>query len=350
MNIPFYRYISGKDKEFFAEQLAIMLEAGLTLPRAIDVIYRQSRNPYFRDILEGVKKSLQQGRQLSQVLSLYPQVFPSEYLAVLKSGESTGRLGKVFKDLAAKQKEDNEYRRGILNALLYPALIVVAVILVGLYLVFAVIPNLAELFSQQSISLPWTTKTLVAIVAFINTYWFVIILIVMGLILGLRMYYKTSSGKLMISRVQLGIPVLKDLFEAEYVARFSHTLAMLTRYGVPIIEATNISRDTVKNVLFRRAIDNITSSLERGIPLSKPILEDPLFPPLLGQMVMVGEQTGKLDEALSNVADNYYREVASILKNLSTLVEPILIIIVGLGVAFMVFAILMPVYQIAQIT
>lgn len=350
MNIFSFRNISGKDKEFFAEQLAIMLGAGLTLPRAIEVIYRQARNPYFKEILLGVSKSLQHGRQLSQALSLYPKIFPPEYLAILESGESTGRLGRVFADLAVKQKEENDYRRGILNALLYPLLIIIAVILVGLYLVFAVIPALSDLFSQQNITLPWTTVVLVAIVNFFNNYWYIVLLVIAGLIYGINLYYKTNSGKLLVSKIQINTPVLKNLFEAEYIARFSQTLAMLTRYGVPIIEATTTSRNTIKNVLYRNAIDNIITSIEKGIPLSKPILDDPLFPPLLGQMVLVGEQSGKLDEALTNVADNYFREAKSILKNLSDLVEPILIIIVGLGVAFIVFAILMPVYQIAQIT
>lgn len=350
MTIPFLQRVSGKEKEFFSQQMSLMLEAGIALPKAVDIIYRQSRNKYFQKILSGVAKSLQNGRQLSQALSHYPRVFGLEYLAVLKSGESTGRLGKVFAELAKQLKEENAYRAGVLSALIYPLVIILAIISVGIYLVFEVIPEIAQLFAQQDVSMPFSTRSLIAIVNFLNSYWYVVILAIVALVILVRMYARTKSGMLWASQLQLKIPVIRELFEAEYVSRFCRTLAMLTRYGVPIIEAVDIARGTMKNVLYKSAAGEMISSLERGLPLSKPIMEDPIFPPLVGQMILVGEQTGKLDDALDSIADHYKAESTVMLKNLSSLVEPILIIIVGLGVAYVVFAILMPVYQISQIS
>jgi len=331
-------------------QMALMLQAGIALPRAIDVVYRQSNNPYFRQILLSVAKNLQQGQQLSQALSHFRRSFSVQYLAVLKAGESTGRLDKVFSDLARQQKEENSYRSGILSALIYPTLIIVATILVGIYLVFAVIPSIADLFVQQNITLPLATKILVAIVTFAGKYWYLIILAIIAIVIFLRLFAATASGKLSLSQLQLRLPVLKDLFAASAVTTFCRTLAMLIRYGVPIIEATKIAQATQKNILFRGAADDMLEALEKGLPLSKPILENPIYPPLVGQMVMVGEQSGKLDTALDSIADHYHDESAIIIKNLSALVEPILIIVVGLGVAYIVYAVLIPIYQIAQIT
>lgn len=349
MTLLFTQRVPGKEKEFFAQQMALMLSSGLTLPRALDVIYRQTRNAYFQKILAGVARSLQNGRQLSQALANYPRIFPYDYTAVLRAGESTGRLDKVFKDLALKQKEENIYKSGLLNALLYPVMIVIAIIAISIYLVFAVIPNIAQLFSDQNITLPWSTRTLIATVGFFNSYWYIVLLVVVGLVFAANYYAKTKNGRLLLSQAQLRLPVFKDLYEAVYVSEFSRTLSMLVRHGVPIIEATRITKETMRNVLYRSACDQMISDLEKGIPLSKPILDNKIFPPLLGQMVLVGEQTGKLDDALSSVADDYHRQANVIIKNLSALVEPILIVLVGFGVAFIVFAILLPIYQIAQI-
>jgi len=190
---------------------------------------------------------------------------------------------------------------------------------------------------------------MIAIVMFISSYWWLIIALLLVLILSARYYSKTKSGKLFLSYAQIRIPIVKDLYEAVYISSFAHTLSMLVRHGIPIIEAMRVTKGTMRNVLYRVAADEMINDIEKGIPLSKPIMDNKIFPPLLGQMVLVGEQTGKLDEALESVATNYHNRANQLIKYLSSLIEPILLIIVGIIVALVVFAILLPIYQVAQL-
>jgi len=342
--------VSGKEKEFFSTQMSLMLQSGIPLPRALDVVYRQTKNNYFKKILYSIAASVQHGKQLSQALAHYPRIFSTDYIAVLKSGESTGQLDRVFADLSRRQKESNTFRSGVLNAMIYPLIIIGAIILVSIYLIVAVIPNITQLFTEQNINIPLSTKILIAIANFINNYWYVIIIVIVAIIFLLRMYLSSQNGKLMLSKIQLNMPVLNDLFTSGNIAIFSRTLATLIRHGVPIIEAVKISKSTMTNIIFQNSTNDMLSSLERGMPLSKSIIENSIYPPLVGQMILVGEQSGKLDKALDNIADNYHKESSIIIKNLSSIVEPVLIVIVGLGVAYVVYAILVPIYQISQIT
>ncbi|HPM27669.1 MAG TPA: type II secretion system F family protein [bacterium] len=341
--------VAAREKEFFAKQLAIMLESGLPLSRAIDVVFRQTRDKYFKRVLGSVAKSLQNGRQLSRALSDFPHVFSPDFIAVLRAGEQTGKLDLAFYDLGKKLEADNTFRAGVLGAVLYPLLIVFAIFAVSTYMVIAVVPNLVVVFEQNEISLPFLTRAMIAIVTFANNYWWLIIVFLLVLVLSLRYYSKTKSGKLLLSYAQIKVPLAKDLYEAIYVSSFAHTLSMLVRHGVPIIEAMRVTKGAMRNVLYRVAADEMMNDIEKGIPLSKPIMGNKIFPPLLGQMVLVGEQTGKLDEALESVATNYHNRANQIIKYLSSLIEPVLLILVGVIVALVVFAILLPIYQVAQL-
>jgi len=341
--------ISGKDKEFLFRQLSLMMEAGLPLPKAVDIVAHQTKKKSFSDLLRQIGTSLQSGKQLSQILSHYPKIFSKDIIAAIHSGESTGRLGRVFGDLSKSQEEINDFSTSLLNSMLYPALIVLTVIIVSFYMTLSVIPKIAELFTQQNVSLPVASKLLISTVNFTNHYWYILLIVLAGIIIFVKIFLESAGGRLAWSSLQLRLPVVGSLMTNIYVARLCRTLAMLIKNGVAIIEAVDITTGTVSNLLYKESFNNVRRSLERGLPLSKPISESRLYPPLVSQMILVGEQSGKLDTALNDIADNYKKEASTQLKTLSSLVEPVLIIIVGLGVAFMVYAILMPIYQIAQL-
>ncbi len=349
MALPFLKKVSNTEKAFFVRQVATMLQAGLPLLRALDMVTNQTKNQHFRLVLENITRKVREGYQLSQAMAEHEKVFPGVFVAVIRSGESTGRLDKVMIELASQQEEDNKFRSGVYNAMLYPAFVVVAMLAIGIYLVFEVVPQIATLFAEQQASLPWMTRTLIAIVNTITHYWYIFIILIIGLIWGVRSFYRTTEGQQIYGQLVIKAPIIKNLSTGIYITRFSRMMAMLARSGVPVLESVEIIHDAMSNMLFRQSMDDIKSSLERGLPMSKSLMENPIWPPLVGQMVLVGEQSGKVDEVLDNVANYYEEQVSNNIKGLSSLIEPVLIVILGMGVAFIVFAIFLPIYQLTSI-
>lgn len=351
MKIPFLAdRVKNAEKAFFIRQIATMLQAGLPLLRALGIVAEQTRNKYFQTVLMGIANRVKEGYQLSKAMAEYDKVFPGVFTAVIRSGETTGRLDKVLLELANQQEEDNKFRGGVYSAMLYPAFVIVAMLGIGFYLVFKVIPQIAVVFAEQQADLPWVTKTLINVVHFISSYWYIALLLLVGGILGIRAFFKTDEGMRLWSKITIQTPVIKNLSIGIYVTRFARTTAMLARSGVPVLESVEIVHDSMSNVLFKESMNDIKAALERGLPMSKPLMENQIWPPLVGQMVLVGEQSGKVDEVLDNVANYYQDQVSTSIKGLSALIEPVLVVLLGLGVAFIVFAVFIPIYQLTAIT
>jgi type II secretory pathway component PulF len=351
MKIPFFaNRVKNTEKAFFIRQIATMLQAGLPLLRALGIVAEQTKSKYFQTILINIAGRVKEGYQLSKAMAEYSEVFPNVFTAVIRSGETTGRLDKVLLELAEQQEEDNKFRGDVYSAMLYPAFVIVAMLAIGFYLVFKVIPQIVVVFEEQQAELPWVTKTLISVVHLLSSYWYIAIILLVGIIFGIRAFFKTDEGARLWSRIIIKLPVVKNLSTGIYVTRFARTMAMLARSGVPVLESVEIVHDSMSNVLFRESMNDIKVSLERGLPMSKPIMENQIWPSLVGQMVLVGEQSGKVDEVLDNVANYYQNQVSTNIKSLSALIEPVLVVILGLGVAFIVFAIFIPIYQLTAIT
>ncbi len=349
MELQFLRRVTRKEKAFFTRQLATMLKAGLSLVRSLNIIRSQTRNRYFEEILADITQRLEEGYPLSQSLARYPNVFDEVYVAIIKAGEASGKLEKVLGELAESLEEENRLTSAVYNALLYPVFVLVAMVLVGIYVVSRIIPQLKELFAENQAQLPWVTQMLIAFSDFFNRFWYIILLLLIIGVVVLRMYLKTPSGRLLWSTLQLKIPGVNRIFEGLHMTQFCRTFGMLSASGIPIIDAVGIVGGVMSNVLYRDAMTEVAHQLELGIPMSTPISKNPWFPPLVGQMILVGEQTGRLDEVFFNLASYYETETTNKIKGLASLLEPVLIVIVGAGVAFMVFAVLIPVYQISQV-
>jgi type II secretory pathway component PulF len=349
MQLSFLRKVKLSEKAFFVQQLSVILDAGIPLLRGISMLAEQTRNPLFKEIIQDLYTRLQEGYQLSEAMTAYPKVFPPLYIAVIKSGEATGKLSQVLKELATQQQEEVKFRSGIMSALMYPALIIFAMLVLGFYLVFKVIPQIATLFEENEAQLPLATKILIGTVNFLIGYWYIIIIILVVAIVFIRYWSKTYEGQLFFARLEMKLPVIKNLITGIYVTRFARTTSMLIRSGVPILDTVDLVGASLSNVLYSNSMKIIRESLERGLPMSKPINENPVFPAFVGQMVMVGEQTGKVDETLMSIADYYQGQTNDMIKGLSALIEPVLIIILGVGVGFIVFAVFLPLYEISNI-
>jgi len=341
--------ITTRDRGLFARQLATMISAGMTLAKSLSIVSQQARNERLKDIYNAVYKDLEEGYSFSSALAKHPEAFDRVFIAIVKSGETTGNLEKVLEETANRLENESNFSSKIKGAMLYPAFILGALVLIAIYMMVKVIPQLKAVFEQAGANLPWATRALIALSNFMTQYWWAALIILVLIILSVRYWVISDFGGRTINRWEITIPGIKQLTVGVYMSRFSRVMEMLILAGVPLIDGLKITAGTMNNQIFEEGINEMIVEAEKGVPLSVPILKNKYFPSLLGQMVSVGEQTGKMNEVLAKVAEYYEEETDQRIKSISTLVEPVVLVIIGIGVAFLVFAVLMPIYGIAQI-
>ncbi|OGD65655.1 hypothetical protein A3F08_02410 [Candidatus Berkelbacteria bacterium RIFCSPHIGHO2_12_FULL_36_9] len=347
LNFDLFDRVTVKDRAFLSRQLATMLSSGLSIDRAIILIAAQSKKNIIKTTLEEIDKDLQAGQSFSSAISRHPKVFDKVYVNVVVSGEAVGKLAEVLTHLSDQLESEDKFRGKIQGAMVYPIFIVLVMIAIMTLMMIKVIPEIAKIFKEAGAELPWTTKILIFVSQGIIDYWWIVIIAIIGIFIGLKIFLATDYGKLLINMIQINLPwgLGKDV----YMARFNRTLGMLTSSGTPIIDAVKITADVMNNKIYKTSLENIASQLERGIPMSVPLEKDPHFPLVVPQMVMVGEQTGRIDQVLNNLANYYENQTDDKIKNLTALFEPALIVLIGIGVGFVVFSVLMPIYQVVQL-
>jgi type IV pilus assembly protein PilC len=346
-NIPFIGGIRLKDKTIFIRQLATMLDAGISIDEALEVIISQTRNSRLIVVLKGIKKRVEGGSSLSKALAEYPSVFDEVFVVVISAGEESGNLPKIIGQLAEEMEKEEDFSAKFRAAMIYPVFIlIVLVAVIGIMMVF-VIPQLKDMFESSEMTLPWTTKILLGVSGFVAGYWWAILLAVIGIVVLLRYYFKTTNGQYLWSRTKLKIPVFNSLIENGSMVRFCRLISLLLGTGIPILRAIKLAGNSVDNLIYRDALKKAAEEVERGIPFSVPLEKSGVFPTIVPQMIRVGEQAGKVSEILNKLALYYQEESDSQIKSISSLVEPVVIIILGLGVGFVVFSIIIPIYQIS---
>ena len=343
---PFKNRISVAERAFVARQLATMLTSGLAIDRAVVILAHQVGNMYLANLFAQISKDLEAGLAFSTAAGKYPRLFNHVYLNVIIAGESVGKLADVLQEVASRLERENEFTSRIRAALYYPIFILVAMVLIGIILMITVVPEFKSVFSEANIPLPLTTTILIAVSDFLSKEWHLTILGFVGIIFAIQFYLRSSQGRYLIDFLALRIPtgIAKDV----YMARFARTLALLTRSGTPIIEALSITAEVINNRFYAEVLGEARDEISRGIPLSVPLSKNPIFPVIVPQMILVGEQTGKMDDVLTNLADYYEEETSNKIKALQSLFEPAILILVGLAVAYMVFAIFIPLYSITR--
>lgn len=345
IKLSVFNSVSISEKALFTRALATMVSSGLPIVKSFNILQRQTSNTYFKEVIGDIIKRLEEGESLSSAMSRHKDVFNQVYVSTIKAGESTGKFEQVLRQLAEQQEKDHKLSAAIKSAATYPAFIVVAMIGASILLLTLVVPKLTEVFDQTGTSLPLATRILIAAGNFMASYWYIVVLILVLSVIWVRYYLKTPAGKDTWSRASLGIPVLHEFYTSIYMTRFSRTLGMLIDSGVPIMSAISLVSEVIDNTVFKKVLSDVVYQLERGVPMSTPLSASSAFPPLVSQMVAVGEQTGKLDEILVVLANFYEDETDQRVKALSSLLEPILLIVIGLGVGTIVFSIIVPLYQ-----
>lgn len=347
--IGLFNKIGMKDRASFARQLATMIDAGLPLVQALNIIALQTKNTNLRAVLATVVRDIESGYSFSTALAKHPIAFNRIFISVVRSGEATGKLDEVLLELADQFEKDSAFSSKVKGALAYPAFIITAMIGVAGLMMIKVIPTIKNVFDEAHAQLPFMTRALIALSDFLVKFWYIAIIIFIALIVILRFYFKSEGGKRFLDRLELTVPVFSATATSIIMARMTRTMGLLISSGIPILEALRIVSDAIGNHVYQQGLVEVRAEVERGIPMSVPLMKDATFPILFGQMVSVGEQTGRMDAMMMNLAKYYSEEADNKLKSMSSLIEPVVMVILGVGVAILIFAILVPIYNISSI-
>lgn len=302
-----------------------------------------------KELLQDILVDLENGQKFSAAIKKHPQVFSEVFVSVVASGETTGKLDEVINLLADEMERDQGFRSRVIGALLYPGFIVAAMIVVGIIVVTKIVPSLETVFKEADTQLPWTTLTVVAITNSLINYWYVYIIVLVVGFIGIGNYLRSDSGKRSFGGLLLKVPVFGQMLINMEMARFTRIFGLMIEVGVPIIQVLDCVADVLDNVLYRDALSLVARNVERGSPIAQSLQRHEIFPIIITQMIAIGEQTGKLEQVLKKLANYYEDETNQSIKNITALTEPIIFVIVGLGVAFLVFSIIVPIYNLASV-
>jgi len=344
--IKFFEKISQKDLVLFSRQLAIMFKSKVPLVESLRVLSQQTDNPDFKEKIMKISEEVEGGTALSNALENFPEVFSSFYIAMVKSGEVSGKLSEVLNYLADHLERKYHLTAKTKGALLYPSLIVFVVILVLLLMIFFVIPQLAEVLTTEKEALPWITMFVINSSTFVRDWGWALFIILVLFVAGFLKYYRTDRGQRFFDREFVKFPLLGPFFKMINVARFAENLSTLISGGLPIAQALETVGDIISNTAYKEVIFKMRDEVRKGVPISAVLSRNPdLFPPVFIQMVLVGEKTGTLDSTLMNIVDFYQKEIDRMIDNALSILEPVLILVLGLVVAGLMFSILMPLYK-----
>jgi len=338
-----------KEKVVFMRQMATMIASGLPLNRALEIMVEQANNPKFRKVLKDVSQSVQSGKSLSTAFREQEGVFDNITLNLIEAGEESGNLETILGKLATELEERDSLNRKIKSALIYPTIILVVIIGVIAIMMFVLVPSMSEIYADFDAELPLITRMLVAMSNFMVQYWWALLVVALLLFLGFRYYRSTEKGRKNLDKIVLKIPVVGKLIIKTQIAQFTRILGLLLSSGLSIVKALELTGESLSNSIFRDVVIDARDEVEKGGPLAVPIARSEYFPLLVSSMISVGEETGEIDTVLGKVSEYYKEEVDMATSNLSTILEPFLLIIMGGAVGFIALGVYMPMFGLAQV-
>lgn len=331
----------------FTRQLSTMVTAGLPLLDGLTILHQQAA-PGMRTILISLMKSIEGGTTFSKALSVHPEVFSQIYIQLVKAGETAGALDVVLGQLADTLEKQKEFRSKTRGALIYPGLVICTMVGVGLVMMIFVFPKITQLYTELDVQLPLLTQLLIGVSNLLAGWWWLFLIIGIGLSSAYGAWYRTDTGKRVTDQFLFRIPIIGGLYRKMVLTDFCRAGALLMTAGISMLQILDIIKDALSSIVYRDAMKEITTVVEKGIPLSQALSKYSFFPPILTQMVAVGEETGKLDEVLRKLAHYFETETEQDVKNLVALIEPMVMVILGVGVGVMVLAIILPIYDITN--
>jgi type IV pilus assembly protein PilC len=339
----------AKDVQVFTSQLAVMIRAGISIRAAIEGIADQVENPKFKEMLTQMKRDVESGKQFSDALLRYPKCFSPLYINMVKASELSGGFSKMLDKVAAYLAQQIETMSMVRGAMIYPGIIGTMAITTTVFLLTFVLPRFMVIFKGKEAALPAPTKLLLALSDFMVNYWYVLLFALVATIWGLVLMLRTDWGRLWFDKVKLTVPLFKKLFRALYISRSLHTMGQLINAGVPMLDTISITADISGNVLYKRMWRAVYSAVKQGKKISAPLNKNTLLPRSVVQMISAGEESGKLGEVLDEVSAFYSQELKSVIKNVTSMIEPLMIVIMGGLVGFIAMSIILPIFKLSSL-
>lgn len=341
--------VKFSELNMFTRQLATLQKAGLPILLSLNALREQAQNKVFKEVISQIIRDIESGSNLSGALEKYPKVFNNLYLNMVASGEASGRLDQVLERLATLSEHDETIRLRIKSSTRYPMIVVIAMIIGFVILTILVVPRYAKIYAQYTTALPLPTQILLGINYAVTKLWWLLIILGTSVYLLFKQYIKTKIGRITWDSLKLKVPVFGPLVLKLSISRFTRITGTLMRSGIPILKILDIASGSTGNEVVSKAITNIKDNVMEGKGIAEPMKISGLFPPIVTQMVSVGEETGKLDDLLIHVSNYYDEQVDYTINNLTSLIEPILIFVLGLGVLFMALGIFLPMWNLMSI-
>jgi len=344
-----FQNIKLRDLTIFYRQFATMVNAGLTLVNSLDILTKQVENKALSDIIKIVKSDIEAGFTLANAMAKHPQVFSELYISMVRAGEVGGVLDEILKKIADLMEKEFALKQKIKSAMAYPSFVIGAAALMAIFMLTFILPQFVGVFAQFGGELPALTQFFITLTYLFNKYWYIFFMVTGGLIFAFLAYIKTTNGKFNFDKFKLSAPIFGEINRKGAVARFARIFGTLIKSGVPILEALSVSSNAIGNLVISKAVLGAKTKIKEGQSISGPLAESGVFPPMVTQMIMVGEESGELEEMLANVANFYDKEVDRTVEKLTAVIEPLMMVFIGLTIGTMIIAMYLPIFNMVNL-
>lgn len=337
------------DKIMFTRNLAVMLKAGLALSRALSILERQAKSKKFKEVIGKVGANIKEGSSFHDALGRFPKIFPPLFTSMVKAGEESGGLAEALGIIGKQMERAHSLKKKIKGALIYPSIIVIAMVIIGIVMLIYVVPTLSQTFKELGIELPRSTRFVIALSDFLKDNTFIALMLAIFIGAGATAGLRSKKGSRIFDYLILRIPIVSGLVKETNSARTARSLSSLLSSGVEVVKSLSITGDVIQNSYYKEILKQSEKDIQKGFPLSKSFTDnEKLYPLLMGEMLVVGEETGKLSDMLFQVAEFYENEIEQKTKDMSTIIEPFLMILIGAVVGFFAISMISPIYSISS--
>jgi type IV pilus assembly protein PilC len=341
-----FKKIKPKSLQIFSRQFATMIEAGLNVVASLVILEEQTEDKYLKQIVKDLRSDVEGGLLLSEAMARHPKVFDRLYIAMVEAGEAAGILDQVLDRVAFQIEKATQIKRRVKGAMIYPTMVLIFATLVLIGMLMFLVPVFVKIFKQLGGQLPQLTQYVVQVSDVIRGDWYILFPLLGAIAWGVRRYKRTEAGRQLWDRIKLRLPMkIGDVVLKVTMARFSRTLSTLVAAGVDIIKSLEITGQTAGNWVIENALADVRAKVHQGVPIAQPLIENDIFPPMVSQMVKIGEETGELEKMLGKIADFYEDEVDAAIQSLTSIVEPIMMILVGMMVGVIIIAMYLPMFK-----
>jgi len=347
--ITLFQRIKFRDLTIFYRQFSTMVNAGLTLVSSLDILIEQVENKTLSNVIKIVKSDVEAGSTLADAFAKHPKVFSELNISMIRAGEIGGVLDEILNKIADLMEKEHALRQKIRSAMAYPTFIAGAAVIMAIFMLTFILPQFVAVFDQFGGELPALTKVLVVLTKLFNKYWYLFFITFAALVFAFLAYIKTPNGKLNFDKFKLSAPIFGEIFRKTAVARFTRILGTLIKSGVPILEALKVSSNAIGNLVISIAVTNAKTKIKEGQSISGPLAASGVFPPMVTHMIMVGEESGELEEMLINVAKFYDEEVDRSVERLTSIIEPIMMLFIAVTIGIMVIAMYLPIFNMVNL-